>query len=276
MPTTVAAALANAQRVVGRLEARVLLRHVLQCADAWLIAHGDEALDGARVAALDQLIARRVAGEPVAYLTGRREFYGRDFEVTSAVLIPRPETELLVELALQRLPPDRGAARALDLGAGSGCIGITLAAERPQLKVTLVDASAAALAVARGNARRLAAANTRLLQGDWYDALGPERYDVIVSNPPYVASGDHHLQQGDLRFEPPSALVAGADGLDDLKRIIAGAPAHLVPGGWLLCEHGHDQAAACAGLLRQAGLVEAIAARDLSGIERVSGGRMPA
>lgn len=270
---TIAAALAEAQHAIGRLEARVLLRHVLQRDDAWLIANDDEQLTAAQTAAYGALIARRAAGEPVAYLTGSREFYGREFAVTPAVLIPRPETELLVELALQRLPAD-GGGRVLDLGAGSGCIGVTIATERPQAQVTLVDASAEALDVARANARRFAAANTTLLRSDWYAALADARYDLIVANPPYVAAGDAHLQQGDLRFEPHSALVAGSDGLADLRRIVAGAPAHLVSGGWLICEHGHDQAEACTALLRQSGFINMFTARDLAGIHRVSGGQV--
>lgn len=270
---TIATALAEARHAIGRLEARVLLRHVLQCDDAWLIAHGDEQLTEPQTSAYGALIARRAAGEPVAYLTGSREFYGREFAVTPAVLIPRPETELLVELALQRLPENGGCV--LDLGAGSGCIGVTIAAERPRVRVTLVDAAAAALDVARENAHRFAANNTTVLCSDWYAALGDARYDLIVANPPYVAAGDAHLTQGDLRFEPHSALVAGADGLADIRRIVAGAPEHLLPGGWLMCEHGHDQADVCAALLRQAGFSELFAARDLAGIRRVSGGRAP-
>lgn len=270
---TIAAALSEAQHAIGRLEARVLLRHVLQCDDAWLIAHDDQQLTAQQTAAYGALIARRAAGEPVAYLTGSREFYGREFAVTPAVLIPRPETELLVELALQRLPAD-GDGRVLDLGAGSGCIGVTIAAERPQAQVTLVDASAEALDVARANARRFAATNTTLLRSDWYAALADACYDLILANPPYVAAGDAHLQQGDLRFEPHSALVAGSDGLADLRRIVAGAPAHLLPGGWLICEHGHDQAEACTALLRQSGFIHRFTARDLAGIHRVSGGQV--
>lgn len=267
---TVAAQLAEAQAAIGRSEARLLLRQVLGCDEAWLIAHGDDLINSAQVAQYRQLCTRRVAGEPIAYITGTREFYGREFAVTSATLIPRPETELLVELALARLP--RGAA-VLDLGTGSGCIGVTLAAERADLRVLLVDASALALDVARGNAQRWAPHNTRFAQSDWYAALGDVRFDVIVSNPPYVAEGDAHLAQGDLRFEPRSALAAGDDGLADISRIVAGARDHLLPDGWLLFEHGHDQAEACAALLAAAGFSERVAERDLAGIVRVSGGR---
>ena len=271
---TIAASLASAQTAIGRSEARVLLREVLQHDDAYLLAHGDDALTAAQAQQYDVLVARRSAGEPVAYITGRREFYGRDFAVTPAVLIPRHETELLVELALERLSAAT-TCRVLDLGAGSGCIGITIAAERPRVRVTLVDASIAALEVACVNAARWALTNTTMLHSDWYAAVAGERFDLIVANPPYVADDDAHLQQGDLRFEPQSALVGGTDGLDDIRRIIAGAPAQLTPGGWLLFEHGHDQAAACAQLLAQAGFQDVITAPDLAGIARVSGGRWP-
>lgn len=270
---TIAAALAEAQQAIGRLEARVLLRHVLQCDEAFLIAHGDDELTATQAAEFGRFIARRASGEPVAYLTGSREFYGREFSVTPAVLIPRPDTELIVELALQRMAE---TAAVLDLGAGSGCIGVTLAAERPKARVTLVDQSEDALDVARANAHRHAFANTVLLRSDWYAALGESRFDLIVSNPPYIAAGDDHLRQGDLRFEPQAALASGPDGLTDIRRIVADAHRHLKPGGWLLCEHGHDQADACTALLRQAGFHEVFSARDIAEIRRVSGGRLPA
>lgn len=249
----------------------MLLRVVLQRDDAWLLAHDDDELTAAQSQQYAALVARRIDGEPVAYITGRREFHGREFTVTPAVLIPRPETELLVELALQRLPAGV-PCRVLDLGAGSGCIGVTIAAERPQAQVTLVDASTSALAIARANAARWAPANTTALRSDWYAAIGDERYDLIVSNPPYVADGDAHLQQGDLRFEPRTALAAGADGQRDLRRIIAQAPQHLRKGGWLLLEHGFDQADACAQLLAAAGFRDVTTVPDLAGIPRVSGG----
>lgn len=258
--------------MLGRLEARALLRHQLRRDEAWLIAHGEQACTAADAQALRALVARRVAGEPVAYLIGSREFFGREFAVNAAVLIPRPETEILVELALQRAP--RGA-RVLDLGTGSGVIGVTLAAERPDLRVTLTDTSAEALAVARANALRWAPANTDLLAGDWYAALDERHFDMILSNPPYIAAGDPHLAQGDLRFEPRAALVAADEGLADIRHIVAGAPDHLQPGGWLLFEHGFDQQAACSGLLQQAGYRELFSACDLAGIPRVSGGRRP-
>lgn len=270
---TIREALDAAQQATSRMEARVLLREVLNQSDAWLLAHDDELLTADQAQQYVALVVRRVAGEPIAYITGRREFYGREFKVTEAVLIPRPETELLVELALQRLPAG-APARVLDLGAGSGCIGITIAAERPQVQVTLVDASEAALEIARANAAQWASANSTLLFSDWYSAVAAEHYHLIVANPPYVAEGDAHLQQGDLRFEPLSALASGVDGLSDLHRIIAQAPQHLRTGGWLLLEHGFDQAVACAWLLEAAGFEDVFNAPDLAGIPRVSGGRL--
>lgn len=269
---TIREALDAAQQATDRIEARVLLREVLKQNDAYLLAHGDDTLSAEQAQQYVALVVRRVAGEPVAYITGRREFFGREFVVNPSVLIPRSETELLVELALQRLPAGT-PARVLDLGAGSGCIGITLAAERPQAQATLLDASEAALEIARANAAQWAPGNTTLLHSDWYSAVGAERYDLIVANPPYVAEGDAHLQQGDLRFEPHTALAAGADGLNDLQRIIAQAPLHLRAGGWLLLEHGFDQAVACAWLLEAAGFQDVFNAPDLAGVPRVSGGR---
>lgn len=270
---TIREALDAAQQATDRIEARVLLREVLNQPDAYLLAHDDELLTAEQAQQYVALVVRRVAGEPVAYITGRREFHGREFAVNPAVLIPRPETEWLVELALQRLPAG-APSRVLDLGAGSGCIGITIAAERPQAQVTLIDASEAALEIARANAAQWAPGNTTLLHSDWYSAVAAERYDLIVANPPYVAEGDAHLQQGDLRFEPRSALAAGVDGLRDLQQIIAQAPQHLRAGGWLLLEHGFDQAVACVWLLEAAGFHEVFNAPDLAGIPRVSGGRL--
>jgi release factor glutamine methyltransferase len=256
-----------------RLDARLLAARALGVSETWLIAHGREALDATDGARIDAFIARRAAGEPVAYILGEREFYGRAFAVTPATLIPRPETEHLVEAALERVT-DRAAARVLDIGAGSGCIAITLKLERPAWSVTGVDISPAALCVARANATRLGAA-VAFLESDLYAAVAGHRYDLIVSNPPYVAAGDAHLARGDLRFEPAAALASGADGLDSPRRIVAAAPEHLEAGGWLIVEHGWDQAEALAGLLAEAGFAERFMRRDLAGQARVSGGRWP-
>ena len=270
---TVAAVLEAARRKLPASEARLLLGHVLDQSAAWLLAHGEQVLDEDDLLAFASLVARRAGGEPVAYLVGRREFFGRDFEVSPAVLIPRPETELLVDIALANVGAGE-TARILDLGTGSGCIAVTLALELPQAQVTAIDASAIALAVARRNADRYSA-RLRFVQSDWFDALGEESFDLIVANPPYIATADPHLAAGDLRHEPATALASGADGLDALRRIIAGAPAHLAPGGQLWLEHGYDQAPAVQELLFAAGLTEVKQHRDLAGIIRVSGGRLP-
>ena len=273
--STIAAALAAARPKLAAGEARLLLGHVLNKSTAWLIAHDDEALDEDALLRFASLVARRAGGEPVAYLVGQREFFGRAFAVSAAVLIPRPETELLVELALAKVGDGDTAAQAtrvLDLGTGSGCIAITLALEQAALQVTAIDASAAALAVAKTNAERLGA-TLRLLRSDWFAALAGEQFDLIVANPPYIAAADSHLAAGDLRHEPAAALASGADGLADLRRIIAEAPPHLAPGGRLLLEHGYDQAEAVRDLLEQAGLIDIEQHHDLAGIVRVSGGR---
>ena len=256
----------------SRLEAQILLCHVIQQPRAWLAAHDRDLIAPEQAAAFDALLQRRLHGEPIAYILGEREFYSLAFKVTPAVLIPRPETELLVELALERLPAGR-TVRVLDLGTGSGAVAVTLALHRPQAEVVAVDRSASALEVARENAQRLGAGNLRLIQSDWFSALDGEKFDLIVSNPPYIAAADPHLTQGDVRFEPPAALASGADGLDDIRTIIKGAASHLKSGGWLLFEHGYDQAAACRELLTQAGFGQVASAADLAGIARVSYGR---
>ncbi|WP_310446519.1 peptide chain release factor N(5)-glutamine methyltransferase [Thiobacillus sp.] len=256
----------------ARLDARVLAARVLGVEPAWLIAHDTDAVPKRQIDAFQTLLAQRLRGVPIAYLTGRREFYGRPFQVSDAVLIPRPDTELLVELALARIPPEQAVA-VLDLGTGSGCIALTLALERPLARVTAVDRSPAALAMAQRNAELL---DTRVefLVSDWFSAIGERRFDLIVSNPPYIAAADPHLARGDVRFEPLAALASGADGLDDLRRLIAAACAHLQPGGALLLEHGHDQAAAVRSLLQQSGIASPQSWNDLAGIPRVSGGQV--
>lgn len=272
--TTIATALAAARTKLPASEARLLLGHVTGQPAVWLIAHDDEVLDEAAVLHFASLVARRKGGEPVAYLVGYREFYGREFSVSPEVLIPRPETEMLVDLALAGKVGAGGTARILDLGTGSGCIAVTLALEIPSAQVSAVDASAAALRVARKNAERLKA-RLRLLEGDWFDGLAGESFDLIVANPPYVAEGDPHLAAGDLRHEPPLALASGADGLDAVRRIVTAAPRHLRPGGRLWLEHGCDQADAVHELLAAAGLCDIEQHRDVAGIVRVSGGRLP-
>lgn len=261
------------------LDAQVLLAHVTGRDRAWLAARADELLAEEFEAPFAALVARRQAGEPIAYLTGTREFWGLPLLVSPAVLIPRPETETLVEIALERLPADR-ALRILDLGTGSGAVALALARERPAASVVATDDSEAALAIARENARRLSVANVKFVQSDWYDGLAAiasaTRFDLIVSNPPYVAAGDPHLAQGDLRFEPPAALSPGGEGLQAIRRIIAGASAWLVPGGSLAFEHGYDQAAQVRELLATAGWQDIEVRRDLAGIERVSVARRPA
>src|SRR5690606_29633864 len=230
-----------------------------------IFAFPERTLEPAAVERFRAAIARRAAGEPLSYLLGRKEFYGLELETTSAVLVPRPETELLVELALERLPA--GEARSvLDLGTGSGAIALAIKHERPDAAVTAVDASAAALEVARRNARRHGLA-VRFVESDWFAALGGERFDLIVSNPPYVQAGDPALA-GALRFEPRAALAAGADGLDAFRALLDGAAAHLAPGGALLFEHGHDQQAALAALARTHGFEPAALHRDASGHDR--------
>jgi len=268
--SSIASALRNARQTIPPNEARLLLGYLLGRDTAWLEAHRDEVLEDADAESFAALVERRAAGEPVAYLLGVREFYGRDFAVSPAVLIPRPETELLVDLGKAALK-GLAAPRILDLGTGSGCVAVTLALEVPQAEVTAIDIAAAALDVARGNADFLGA-RVRFLHSDWFAVLGRERFDLIVANPPYIAAGDPHLAQGDLRFEPETALHCGADGLDAIRGIIAAAAQHLRRGGRLYFEHGYDQAAAVAGLLQAAEYENIEQHRDLAGIVRVSGG----
>ena len=254
----------------ARIEVQCLLQTVLQVNRATCSPPGT-ALDTGQHERYMTLLERRLNGEPIAYLLGEREFYGLTFKVTPATLIPRPETELLVELVLQRMP-QQGPCRVLDLGTGSGAIALSIAHARPDANVTATDASVAALEIAQSNAQRLNIGNVRLLHGDWFSALGGERFDIIVSNPPYITAEDVHLARGDVRFEPRTALVSGKDGLDDIRHICREAKAHLRPNGLLIMEHGYDQAAQVRALLEQSGFGEIFSARDLSGIERVSGG----
>ncbi len=254
------------------VDARALLRHVIGRDEAWIISHPDQQLSAKEQEAYATLRARRVAGEPVAYLTGSREFFSLAFKVTPAVLIPRPETELLVETALERIPAD-APCRVLDLATGCGCVAIAIAKQRSRAQVMATDVSPAALAIARENAARHGV-NIEFAECDWFAALSGRRFDLIVANPPYVAEGDPHLVAGDLRFEPRSALVAGSAGLDSIEVIVEQSPRHLAAGGWLLFEHGHDQGACSRVLLTAAGYDDIVTFRDLADIERVSGGRV--
>ena len=276
---TITEALRNAAQRIERRDAEVLLGDLLHGNRAFLVARGQDGLDPAILERFESWVARRAGGEPVAYITGTREFYGREFRVDPAVLIPRPETEHLIEQALARLPrpngpENRARPRVLDLGTGSGAIAITLALERPPCQVTACDVSRAALIVAATNAERLGA-RVEFIESDWYAALNGHTFDLIVSNPPYVAAHDSHLSQGDLRFEPPGALTdRSADGLASIRKIAEGARKHLAPGGWLLFEHGYDQASAARDILLKAGFEHLICEKDLAGIPRVSGGRL--
>jgi release factor glutamine methyltransferase len=290
--TTIFAVLQKARQSIAIGEARLLLRHVLDCSAAHLEAHRDDTLDPLAAASFFSLLARRESGEPIAYLIQAREFYGRRFTVAPGVLIPRPETELIVDLVLRRYSPspqplpaplvgegpgERGVntmPRILDLGTGSGCLAITLALELPNAEVTAVDISPAALAIAKQNAQQLGA-QVRWLESDWFSSLQDERFDLIVSNPPYIAAGDPHLGQGDLRFEPAAALASGADGLDAIRQITANAKDHMVSSGLLLFEHGYDQAHGARTLLEERGFSMIEQHRDLADIVRVSGGRKP-
>jgi release factor glutamine methyltransferase len=270
---TIQDALQQARRDIDDVDARILLQHVLNVGHAHLIAHPEQVLTSEQTRRFQLLVRRRIQGEPVAYLTGQREFYGFEFVVNPAVLIPRPETELLVDLALARIPC-RIPYSVLDLGTGSGAIALSIASHRPLASITAIDISAEAVAVARANARQVDVKNVRIIQSNWFEELAGERFDLIVSNPPYIADGDPHLFQGDLRFEPEVALTSGGEGLDCIRSIIASAPVHLTEGGALLLEHGYDQADACRQLLSSAGFVCVFSRPDLADIMRVSGGRL--
>lgn len=252
--------------LIDPLEAQVLLAHALKCTRVQLVIRSKDELTPQQVTDASALLMRRMQGEPIAYLTGEREFHGLRFEITPDVLIPRHETELLVELALQKLV--KGGS-VLDLGTGSGAIAVSLAHARRDALVTATDTSPAALALAKRNA---AAHSTSIqfVQSDWFEQIEGS-FDLIVSNPPYIAASDPHLLQGDLRFEPRSALTDEANGMLHIGRIIDGAARLLKPGGWLLLEHGYDQSSAVRGLLQRAGWQQVQSWPDLAGIERVSG-----
>lgn len=278
------------QTGLDRREAEMLLAHIFGLSRASVIAHPERVLDTEQAALAQSLFVRRAAGEPIAYLIGTREFYGREFTVNEHVLIPRPETEILVEQALARLnnekwpeghagsglsKSDHRAQRILDLGTGSGIIAITLKLEHPACEVTAGDISPGALNIARENAKKWNA-TIHFLESDWFTAFSGQAFDLIVSNPPYVAHNDMHLKQGDLRFEPVVALTdqtPGAGGLACIRHLIEQAPHYLTPGGWLLFEHGYDQAAACRDLLAARGFQSLVSVPDLAAIPRMAGGR---
>lgn len=271
---TDALTLASRGHALHSAEARRLLQQVTGATIAQIIAYPGRQLGAIDQLRFESLVARRAAGEPLSYLIGQREFYSRNFRVTPDVLIPRPETEDLVDAALARLSAS-GTPEVVDLGTGSGCIGITLGLEQPNAKVLGVDASADALEVARGNARDLGCTNIDFVIGNWLDGIEGRRLAMIVANPPYIEDGDPHLEQGDLRFEPRAALTPGADGFAAIRRIIAQAPAALADHGWLIFEHGFDQAAEVRRLMMTGGFIDVFTEQDLAGRERVTGGRRP-
>ncbi|MCR1000990.1 peptide chain release factor N(5)-glutamine methyltransferase [Serratia rubidaea] len=255
----------------ARRDAEILLGFVTGRARTYLLAFGERSLTAQELAQLEALLTRRARGEPIAYLVGEREFWSLPLSVSPATLIPRPDTECLVEQALARLPA--GGCAILDLGTGTGAIALALASERPDCTVTGVDFQPEAVALARHNAQKLAIANAQFVQGSWFAPLAGQRFQLIASNPPYIDAADPHLSQGDVRFEPDSALVAEENGLADLRTIVRQAPAHLLPRGWLLLEHGWQQAASVRELLAEAGFSAVESCRDYGGNERVTLGQ---
>ncbi|MCW8827473.1 MAG: peptide chain release factor N(5)-glutamine methyltransferase [Gammaproteobacteria bacterium] len=258
-----------------RLDAELLLCHLLGQSRTYLFTWPERALTPEQARALEALLVRREAGEPVAHILGRREFWSLELAVSADTLIPRPETELLVEAALAHIPQD-ALWHIADLGTGSGAIALAIASERPLCRITAVERSEAALAVARRSGRRLGLSNVEFVAGSWFEPLVGRRFEVILSNPPYIRQGDPHLQQGDVRFEPLTALVSGEDGLEDIRHLITHAPSHLARGGWLLLEHGYDQGEAVVALLRERGFAAVEDRADLQGHGRVAVGRFGA
>ena len=258
----------------AKFEAQLLLQNTLKVNRAWLLAHEHDILQDTADADFTALLTRRLAGEPIAYILGCREFYGLNLSVSPDTLIPRPDTETLVEAALDKIPADANDA-ILDLGTGTGAVALAIAQHRPHAQVTAVDASQGALRIAEHNANQLGLSHVRFSLSNWFAALEGERFKLIVSNPPYIEHDDIHLTQGDLRFEPISALASGADGLDDIRTIIADSLAHLLPQGWLMLEHGYNQAQSVADLMAENGLVDIATIKDLGGNDRVTIGKNP-
>ena len=254
------------------LDARVLLCAVLEQTQTYLYTWPDKLLTETHLQRFTQMVEQRAQGRPVAYITGTRDFWTFTLNVSDATLIPRPDTEILVEEALSRLP--EGPSAICDLGTGTGAIALALASERPQALVTGVDFQPEAVVLATANAAALNITNVRFIQSSWFDSLTGQQFNLIASNPPYVEQNSEYLKQGDVRFEPDSALTSGADGLDDIRLIISAAPAHLLPGGWLLLEHGYQQGPAIRELLQQRGFNQISTARDLAGQPRVTIGQL--
>lgn len=274
---TLALATAQLHSQDGAYEAQLLLQHTLNVNRAWLIAHADDILEAPIVDVFNTLLNRRLKGEPVAYILGHREFYGLKLKVTPDTLIPRPDTEALVEAALSKIQKNAVSPNVsiLDLGTGTGAIALAIAKNRPHAQVTAADASQAALNIAIENAENLNIANVRLTLSNWFSSLENEKFDLIVSNPPYIEQDDIHLRQGDLRFEPISALASGKDGLDDIRKIIEESLIHLKPQAWLMLEHGYNQAEAVADLMANAGLIEVSTIKDFGSNDRVTIGKNP-
>lgn len=256
---------------VARLEARMLLQHLLGVEHAWLLAHETNTLDYPKLNQFQQQLQRRLDGEPIAHILGYREFYGLNLKVTPDTLIPRPDTEILVEAAVHSIPKSL-PYQVLDLGTGTGAIALAIASQRPHATVTAVDNSISALDVAQQNARQLGINNVNFMQSDWFSKLEEQKFDIIISNPPYIAVSDPHLQQGDLRFEPSIALASGTDGLDDIRKIVNQAQMHLTKHGSLHLEHGYDQAAQVFALMNNGGFTTIEQHKDLAGIIRVTSG----
>jgi len=258
----------------AKFEAQLLLQNVLNVNRAWLLAHESDALQDKIKADFESLLARRLLGEPIAYILGQREFFGLNLIVTPDTLIPRPDTETLVETALDKIPTDTPFT-VLDLGTGTGAVALAIAEHRPEAQVTAIDASSGALDIAKRNANQLDLTQVDFRLSNWFSALEGERFNLIVSNPPYIEQHDIHLTQGDLRFEPMSALASGTDGLDDIRQIVDNCLLHLHPQGWLMLEHGYNQAHLVTDLMAQSGLIDITTIKDLGANDRVTIGKNP-